>query len=373
MRFSTLLKNPADWMQGHGLHSEVVMTSRIRLARNLRGWSFPGWSAERQRVDLMNEVRPIVSELPEMKEAFNEEYTNLAKVKKQVLVERHLISREHAARSTGCAVVIDRKQTLAIMVNEEDHLRMQGICAGLDLRTAHALVNHADSELERHLPYAFDQRLGYLTACPTNVGTGMRASVMLHLPALVLTDQIKQVMNAVGKIGLAVRGLYGEGTEALGNLFQVSNQHTLGETETELISRIEGVAEHIVQAEVNAREKLLGESPTQLHDQVGRAYATLRFAHILSSKEALNLVSLMRLGADLDLITDCDRSILDMLLLEIQPAHLQLSARRDLSPEERDTRRAEITRNRLQSVSSPRNVSMDSPEDTSSPPEPDDE
>jgi protein arginine kinase len=131
MRFSTLLKNPADWMQGHGLHSEVVMTSRIRLARNLRGWSFPGWSAERQRVDLMNEVRPIVSGLPEMKDAFNEEYTGLAKVKKQVLVERHLISREHAARSTGCAVIIDRKQTLAIMVNEEDHLRMQGICAAL--------------------------------------------------------------------------------------------------------------------------------------------------------------------------------------------------------------------------------------------------
>lgn len=373
MRFSTLLKNPADWMQGHGLHSEVVMTSRIRLARNLRGWSFPGWSAEKQRVELMGEVRPIVSELPEMKEAFNEEYTNLAKVKKQVLVERHLISREHAARSTGCAVIIDRRQTLAIMVNEEDHLRMQGICAGLDLRTAHSLVNHADSQLESQLPYAFDQRLGYLTACPTNVGTGMRASVMLHLPALVLTDQIKQVMNAVGKIGLAVRGLYGEGTEALGNLFQVSNQHTLGETESELIARIEGVAEHIVQAEVNAREKLLNESPTQLHDQVGRAYATLRFAHILTSKEALNLVSLMRLGSDLDLITDCDRSILDMLLLEIQPAHLQLTARRDLSPEERDTRRAEITRNRLQSVSAPRNVSMDSTDDTSTPPESDDE
>src|SRR3954469_8864891 len=188
MRFSTLLKKPADWMQGHGLHSEVVMTSRIRLARNLRGWSFPGWSAERQRVDLMNEVRPIVAGLPEMKEAFNEEYTNLAKVRKQVLVERHLISREHAARSTGCAVVIDRRQSVAIMINEEDHLRMQGICAGLDLRNAYDMINAVDSELERRLSYAWDQRLGYLTACPTNVGTGMRASVMLHLPALVLSD-----------------------------------------------------------------------------------------------------------------------------------------------------------------------------------------
>ncbi len=369
MRFSTLLKNPADWMQGHGPHSEIVMTSRIRLARNLRSWSFPGWSSEKLRVELLNEVRPVVAALPEMKDCFNEEYTNLTKTKKQVLVERHLVSREHAARSTGCAVLIDRKQSLAIMVNEEDHFRMQGIRAGLDLRTAHELVNRVDTELESELPYAFDQRLGYLTACPTNVGTGMRASVMLHLPALVLTEQIKQVMNAVNKIGLAVRGLYGEGTEASGNLFQVSNQHTLGETEAELISRIEGVAEHIVQAENNAREKLLHESPTMLHDQVGRAYATLRFAHILNSKEALTHLSLLRLGADLDLIADCDRSLLDMLLLEIQPAHLQLAATRDLSPEERDSRRAENTRHRLKSVPEPLNVSPEHADDESASPQ----
>ncbi len=373
MRFTTLLKNPADWMQGHGPHSEIVMTSRIRLARNLRGWSFPGWSSEKQRVELMNEVRPVVADLPEMKDGFDEEYSNLTKTKKQVLVERHLVSREHAARSTGCAVVIDRKQTLAIMVNEEDHFRMQGIRAGLDLRTAYEWVNRVDTELESVLPYAYDPRLGYLTACPTNVGTGMRASVMLHLPALVLTEQIKQVMNAVTKIGLAVRGLYGEGTEALGNLFQVSNQHTLGETETELISRIEGVAEHIVAAENNAREKLLHESQIMLQDQVGRAYATLRFAHILNSKEALNHLSLLRLGADLDLVTECDRSLLDMLLLEIQPAHLQLAATRDLSPEERDARRAEITRHRLQSVPEPRNVSLDKADDSATTSDSDDE
>lgn len=373
MRFTTLLKNPADWMQGHGPHSEIVMTSRIRLARNLRGWSFPGWSSERQRVELLKEVRPVVAGLPEMKEGFNEEYIGLTKTKKQVLVERHLVSREHAARSTGCAVLIDRRQSLAIMVNEEDHLRMQGIRAGLDLRMAHDLINRVDSELETTLPYAFDQRLGYLTACPTNVGTGMRASVMLHLPALVLTDQIKQVMNAVSKIGLAVRGLYGEGTEALGNLFQVSNQHTLGETEAELIGRIEGVAEHIVQAETHAREKLMHESPTMLHDQVGRAYATLRFAHLLHSKEALNHLSLLRLGADLDLVSQCDRSLLDMMLLAIQPAHLQLAAERDLSPEERDARRAEITRQMLKSVPEPLNVIQGNAEPSATPPESDDE
>jgi protein arginine kinase len=195
---------------------------------------------------------------------------------------------------------------------------------------------------------------------------------MLHLPALVLTEQIKQVMNAVHKIGLAVRGLYGEGTEALGHLFQVSNQHTLGETEAELISRIEGVAEHIVQAETNAREKLREDSPLMLHDQVGRAYANLKFSYILNSKEALNLLSMLRLGADMDLV-QCDRGLMDLLLLEIQPAHLQLAASSDLSPEERDSRRAEITRQRLQSVPPPRNVSIDDAEPPAQPPDSDDE
>lgn len=181
---------------------------------------------------------------------------------------------------------------------------------------------------------------------------------MLHLPALVLTDQIGQVVKAVGKIGLAVRGLYGEGTEALGNLFQISNQHTLGEKESEIIAQIEKVIEGVVRSENMARTKLKEDSPTHLRDQIGRAYAILRHAHILSSKEALNLLSLLRLGADLDIIPDCDRGLLDMLLLEIQPAHLQLQAERELSPEERDIMRAEITRLRLQSIAPPINVNQ---------------
>jgi protein arginine kinase len=201
-----------------------------------------------------------------------------------------------------------------------------------------------DTELEGALPFAFDSKLGYLTACPTNLGTGMRASVMLHLPALVLTEQINPVIKAVGKIGLAVRGLYGEGTEALGNLFQISNQHTLGEAEPEIIAQIEKVIEGVVRSEQNARAKLKEDHQTMLQDQVGRAFAILRYAHVLSSKEALNLLSMLRLGADLDLVGNCDRSLIDMMLLEIQPAHLQLNAARELSPEERDSMRAEITR-----------------------------
>jgi protein arginine kinase len=370
MRFSTLIKNPADWMKGSGLHSDVVMTSRVRLARNLRGCYFPGYSQESQRVEMLQQVRPIVEALPEMKDGYSEDYNGLGKIKKQVLVERHLISREHAARSAGCAVVVDRKQSLSIMINEEDHFRMQGIRAGLALRQAYDTVNRVDTELESQLPYAFDPQLGYLTACPTNLGTGMRASVMMHLPGLVLTEQVGQVMKAVGKIGLAVRGLYGEGTEALGNLFQISNQHTLGEREDDIIVQIEKVIERVVDSEQNARAKLLEDHPVTLRDRVGRAYAILSHAHILASKEALELLSMLRLGADLDLVGSCDRSILDLLLLEIQPAHLQLRADRELSAEERDILRAEITRERLQSVISPTIVSKKGatpPQDGSTP------
>jgi protein arginine kinase len=234
---------------------------------------------------------------------------------------------------------------------------MQGIRPGLNLRLAYDSVNAADSALQDVLPYAFDPQLGYLTACPTNLGTGMRASVMLHLPGIVLAEQAAQVMKAVGKIGLAVRGLYGEGTEALGHLFQISNQHTLGEKETDIITQIEKVIDGVVRAEKTARMRLFEDQSTMLKDQVGRAYATLRYAHILNSKEALNFLSLVRLGADLDMIPGCDRGILDLLLLEIQPAHLQLRAQRELTPEERDEMRAEITRHRLQQLTGPSTVS----------------
>ena len=353
MRFATLIKNPADWMRGTGPHSDVVMTSRVRLARNLRGYPFPGFSQERQRIELLERARPVVEDLPEMRDGYSEDYTDLSKIRKQVLVERHLVSREHAARSSGCAVVVDRKQSISIMINEEDHFRIQGIRPGLNLTSAFEVVDRVDTELESLLPYAFDPKLGYLTACPTNLGTGMRASVMLHLPALVLTEQINPVIKAIGKIGLAVRGLYGEGTEALGNLFQISNQHTLGEAEPEIIAQIEKVIEGVVRSEVTARAKLKEDHQTMLRDQVGRAFAILRYAHILTSKEALNLLSMLRLGADLDLVGNCDRSLIDMLLLEIQPAHLQLNAARELSPEERDSMRAELTRARLQSIDGP--------------------
>ncbi len=353
MQFSTLLKKPAEWMRTAGPHNDIVMTSRVRLARNLIDHPFPGWAEKDDRRQLLAEVRPPIEALSEMRDAFSEEMTDLSAIEKQVLVERHLISREHAAKAHGCATVMNRKQTVSIMINEEDHLRMQAIRPGLQLKAAFSTLDRIDSELEESLPYAFDARYGYLTACPTNLGTGMRASAMLHLPGLVLSEQINQTIQAANKIGLAVRGLYGEGSEALANLFQISNQATLGKSENFIIDHITEVIEQIIGNEQDAREKLIEDRATMLQDQIGRAYAILRHAHIIPSKEALNLLSLIRLGADLEIFPNEDRESINVLLTEIQPAHLQIEAKRKLDAEERDILRADIIRRNLKTLTEP--------------------
>ncbi|MEM1085254.1 MAG: protein arginine kinase [Verrucomicrobiota bacterium] len=353
MRFSTLIKHPADWMTGEGADNAIVLTSRIRLARNLAGAPFPGWAKKNERAEALEELRPAVEGLRCMKEPFSQELDSLNSVQKQVMVERHLISREHAARGEGSAAVIERRQSIAIMLNEEDHIRMQSIRPGLELTAAYEALADVDDQLADQLEYAFDHELGYLTTCPTNLGTGMRGSAMLHLPALVLSDQIGQVLQAVNKIGLAVRGIFGEGTESLGNLFQISNQSTLGESEETILRRLERVISQVATHERNARGKLVEDDPDMICDKIGRAYGVLRNAWIIDSKEALNRLSLLRLGGDLGIFPDDTVRLCDELLMEIQPAHLQMHSGRKLGPEERDTIRAEIVRSRLQSLQAP--------------------
>ncbi len=353
MRFDTLLNTPAEWMrQGHS-HGDIVVTSRIRLARNLVDHPFPGWGRKLENETTLRLIQPTVEELPQLQNAFSRHLNKLTTIQKQALVERHLISREHAARAAGSAAVMNQTQSISIMINEEDHLRMQAIQPGLALRESYQMLDEIDTSLEESLEFAFDKQLGYLTACPTNLGTGLRASAMLHLPALMLSDQVNQVIQAVNKIGLAVRGLYGEGTEALGNLFQVSNQTTLGDKEVEIIARLQKVIEQIVNHEKNARQKLLGDSTTMLCDQVGRAFALLRHAHVMPSKEALNLISMVRLGVDLEFFPSDFAVSLESLLMEIQPAHLQIRADRKLPTVERDEMRSQIIRDRLKSLPEP--------------------
>jgi protein arginine kinase len=353
VKFSNVMSNPGEWLRGEGPHHQIVVSSRVRLARNLRNRAFPGWAKKAERTAVLELIKPCVEKLPEMQDSFSEFLQDLSAVEKQVLVERHLISREHAAKSAGSAVVMNRRQTLSIMINEEDHLRMQSMRSGLQLKHAFKFLDRIDSALEGDLEFAYDQRLGYLTACPTNVGTGMRASAMLHLPGLVLSELINQVVQAVSKIGLAVRGLYGEGTEAMGNLFQISNQTTLGEKEDEIITRLTKVIETIIQKEHDARQVLIQKKSNTLWDQIGRAYGVLTFAHAMSSKEALNLLSIIKLGVDLGVFPEDKRLTVDELFIDTQPAHLQRGSQQKLSAEERDHLRAQIVRTRLKVLPKP--------------------
>jgi protein arginine kinase len=347
------LPAPAEMSRRHGPHDRIVMSSRVRLARNLRDAVFPGWAKKPERVRILEMIRPAVESLPEMSDAFSETMENLGALDKQILVERHLISREHAAKSAGSGLVFNHDETFCVMINEEDHLRMQALRPGFQLRQAWIAIDQLDTELEKKLPYAFDNDLGYLTACPTNLGTGIRVSAMLHLPGLVLAEQINPIIQSVNKLGLAVRGLYGEGTEALGNVFQVSNQMTLGETETAIVERLEKVLSQIIEHEENARQTLLEKRPKAVYNHIGRAYGILANAHSISSKETMNLLSLMRLGVDLSLFPGADRALVDELFLITQPAHLQKQISDKLSAEERDLIRADMLRDRLKNVGRP--------------------
>lgn len=329
----------------------IVVTSRVRLARNINPFAFPGWLKKTERISALTKIQAAVSQLVQMQPpSIVQTLDQFTPLEKQLLVEQHLISREHAAKNMGSGLVVNADQTLSVMINEEDHLRLQSIRLGFQLVETWQAVDEVDTDLETSLDFAYSPSLGYLTACPTNVGTGMRASAMLHLPGLVLSDQINQVIKSVNQIGLAVRGLYGEGTEALGNLFQISNQVTLGESEQQIIDRLNKVIRQIIEHEQNAREKLLQEKGRALADQLGRAYGIMLYAYSMSSKEALNLLSLLKLGIDMQVLPANLRNKVDQLFILTQPAHLQKASGRKLSAEERDAFRADFLRQELQSM-----------------------
>jgi protein arginine kinase len=354
MNIHEFLSSPAETARREGPYNRIVLSSRVRLARNLKGIPFPGWAKKPDRLKSYEVIRPAVLSLPQMAEAFSESMDNFSLLDKNILVERHLISREHAAKNAGSGLVLNRDETLCVMINEEDHLRMQALRPGLQLKQAWGVLDQFDSRLDQRLEYAFSPDLGYLTACPTNLGTGIRVSAMLHLPGLVLQEQVNQIIQAVNKLGLAVRGLYGEGTEALGNVFQVSNQMTLGESENEIVERLNKVVLQIIEHEENARATLLEKKPKVVYNHIGRAYGTLANAHIIASKETMNQLSLIRLGADLGLFPDLDRALVDELFIVTQPAHLQKQFSEKLNAEERDILRANMMRDRLRNVSRPR-------------------
>lgn len=353
MKISALLASPSELTDTASSKCAVVLMTRIRLARNLAGLAFPGWCREAQREEVLARCREALAETAPMKRSVNVATGELTELQKLILVERHLISRELAGSKHAAGLVVNRDQTVSVMVNEEDHLRIQVLRAGFQLKKAWSQIDGLDSELEERLDYAFDPALGYLTACPTNLGTGMRASAMMHLPALVISGQMEKVVRAVNQLGMVVRGLFGEGSDASGSIFQISNQTTLGESEEAILKRLGSVLQSIVEHELNAREKLLEADSGKLFDKIGRAYGILQNCHQLNSSEAMNLLSLLRLGIDLGLFPETVRAVTDRLLIEAQPGHLQAAARHELDPAQRDATRAANLRAEFAAVPRP--------------------
>jgi len=350
MKIEDLIVQPSVWL-GNADDSDVIVSSRVRLARNIRGEAFPHKARVEDSVRLWERLQSAICGLPSMDKSMSVEMDSLSWTYRHVLRERHLISIEQSEKGKGSGLILKHDESIAIMVNEEDHLRMQALSSGLALKAIWQKIDEVDSELEQNVNYAFSRRLGYLTACPSNVGTGLRASAMLHLPALNLLNEMGPVIKGLTRIGLAVRGLLGEGTEASGNMFQISNQTTLGESEASIVERLTDVVTEVAGHEKNARVRLAEQRKVFLKDYVGRAYGVMVNAHLLSSRELLDLLSAMRLGVDVGIVRNVSMPLIHELMLLTQPGHMQMMAKRELSPEERDQMRAQVTREKFKKLS----------------------
>ncbi len=347
MNFDELLNHTASWLKGSGPNSDIVISSRIRMARNLEKISFPHWAKKEQSEQVLVMTKAAFEKTQELKDGLFLRLDDFDNIDKQFLVERHLMSNEHAIRSNQKGLLINADENIAIMVNEEDHLRIQVMESGFDLDGTWSVINSIDDRLSQLLPYAFRRDWGYLTACPTNTGTGMRGSIMLHLPALVMTRQINRVLEAIAKLSFTTRGLYGEGTQASGNFFQISNQVSLGSREEEILGNIKGVIKQIIEQEEKARESLNAEHREMLEDRIWRSYGTLKNAHIITSNETVELLSMLRLGNDLGIVNDVERGLINELFILTQPSHLQKAEGKKLTANERDIKRAQIIRDRI--------------------------
>jgi len=350
MSLGPLIEHAGEWLRGTGPQSDIVISSRVRLARNIAGFNFVNRADVRQQNEVLSRCQ---RELLHSEIANGMVWIDLSEqshLDRQLLVERHLVSRQHAqsAEESPRGVAIGGGETISIMVNEEDHLRMQVLRSGMQLGEAFQQINAVDDALEQRLDFAHSRRFGYLTACPTNVGTGIRVSVMLHLPALKMTGEIEKVRRAAKEMHLAVRGLFGEGSDALGDLYQVSNQTTLGRSEQEILADFQHtVVPQIVAYEKQARQALLQQRTALLDDKIWRAWAILTHARVMRTDEVLSLLSHLRLGVNLARIEKVDLPTINELFLLTQPAHLQKLAGQEMDPATRRQARAELIRQRL--------------------------
>lgn len=339
----------SSWMSAEGPDSDIVLSSRIRLARNISDYKLPILYSSEEAKEIVNIVKKSVEKhtIPNLGNFELIVMDELQPLHKRVLVEKHLISPQLADNSTFGACLLSENEEVSIMINEEDHIRIQCLFPAFQIGEALEMANAIDDLIESDVDYAFDEKIGYLTSCPTNVGTGMRASVMMHLPGLILTRQMNKIIPAINQLGLVVRGIYGEGSEALGNLFQISNQITLGKSEEDIVADLTGIVRQLIEQERSSREALIRTSKVQLEDRIFRSYGVLTNARVIETKEAASCLSDVRLGVDMGLIQNVPKSVLNELMILTQPGFLQQYAGGPLRPNERDIRRASIIRERL--------------------------
>lgn len=347
MKLVPLAQKLGRWLDGTGPSSDIVLSTRVRLARNLKDVPFTHRAREEQLAMVYSSTVTAVRNTPALEGTSAITMRELTPIDRQFLVERHLISNDLADNGRLRGLLLLPDESVSLMVNEEDHLRLQALASGFQLRSAWESVNAIDDDLAEDLDYAFGEDLGYLTACPTNVGTGMRASVLIHLPSLVLTRQIGKVLQGITQVGLAVRGFYGEGSQIMGNFFQISNQTTLGQSERETVDALERVTRQIIEYEQQAREELLKDARVQIEDKIWRAFGTLRHSRVISSQEVVNLSSAVRFGVALQMEGLTDVPTLNEMLIRTQPAHLQLFAGREMEQRERNVVRADYVRELL--------------------------
>lgn len=352
--FENFITNQDSWMNGSGPQAEIVFSSRIRLARNISGYPFPSQANKIQKTNILKKVKDAYPSINILEGSIFVDMDDLTSLDRQFLLERHLISQEHLIPDGSKGVIISQDEKISFMINEEDHLRMQVITSGLNLKESWQLLNDIDNALGKKLPFCFSYDLGFLTSCPTNVGTAMRASCMLHLPALVLTKRINKILELLARISFTTRGLFGEGTQALGDFFQISNQASLGLSEQELIDNLVGVVSQVKEQEIDARNILLRKYKIKLEDSVWRALGVLRSCRLIDSKEALSHLSILSLGLDLGIIKNTYfssegeiRKLINNLFILIQPAHLQKIESKSLDENKRDYVRAEVLREKL--------------------------
>jgi protein arginine kinase len=314
------------------------------LARNINGLPFAHRAGQEQLAQALTACKEAVEASPTLRTGTFLLMSDLDDLDRRFLVERHLISQEHAQKSSARAVVVGDNEMVSAMINEEDHLRLQSIQSGFQVMDAWRLVDRLDDEIDQKLEYAFSCNRGYLSACPTNAGTGVRASMLVHLPALVLTGQINKVLQGISQMGLAVRGFYGEGSDVMGNLFQISNRTALGTSEADIIESLEKVVRQVLDYEDHARHILLRDARSQIEDKVWRAYGILKYSRKVTSQEVMSLTSAVRLGVCLEIVENVSVAALNSMAFMSQPAHLQKRLGREMDAAERDVVRADMVR-----------------------------